>query len=57
MIGNYINKHELYRQYPLIREKYTKMNEIQNDSCVRNVMTVTPVLKIEREKWGANIII
>ena len=33
------------------------MNETDNASCVSNVMTVTPVLKIEREKWGANSII
>ena len=33
------------------------MNEIENYSYVRNVMTVTSVLNIEREKWGNNIIL
>ena len=29
------------------------MSEIENTSCVRNVMRVTPVSRIEREPWGA----
>ena len=33
------------------------MNEIWNASCVRNVMTVTPLFKIERETFDANSII
>ena len=42
-IGKYINKLELYRQCPPRRVKDTKMSEIKNNSCVRNVMRVTPV--------------
>ena len=45
-IGKYINKHELHQQCPPIRAKYTKMNDIDNSSYVRNIMTVTPVFKI-----------
>ena len=29
------------------------MSEIENTSCVRNVMRVTPVSGIEIEPWGA----
>ena len=47
-IVKYINKHELYRQYPDIRVKDTKMNEIEISLCVINVTTVTPVWNIER---------
>ena len=57
MIGKYVNKHELYRQFPPRRVKETNMNEIENSSCVINVMTVTPILEIEREKWDPNSIL
>ena len=50
-IGKYINKLELYRQCPPRRVKDTKMSEIENISCVRNVIRVTPVSGIEREPW------
>ena len=33
------------------------MSEIENTSCVRNVMRLTPVLGIEREPWGLACII
>ena len=33
------------------------MNYIENASCVREFMTVTTILKIEREKWGTKIIL
>ena len=47
MIGKYINKLELYRQCPTRRVKDKKMSEIENTSCVKNVMKVTPVYGIE----------
>ena len=48
-IWKYINKHELYRQYPPRRVKDKNMLEIEKTSCVRNFMQVTPVFGIERE--------
>ena len=33
------------------------MNEIDNESCVRNFMTVTSVFKIAIKIWGANSIL
>ena len=47
--GKYINKLELYIQWPPRRAKYTDMTEIENTSCVRSVMKVTIVDRIERE--------
>ena len=44
-IGKYINKMELYRQYPPRRVKDTKTSEIENTSHLWNVMT--PVSGIE----------
>ena len=37
--------------------KDTNISEIENTSCVRNVMKVTPVSGIEREPWGAACIL
>ena len=37
--------------------KYTKVFEIENTSCVKNVMRVTPVFGIYREPWGAACIL
>ena len=37
--------------------KYTNIYEIENISCVRNVMRVNPVYGIEREPWGAACIL
>ena len=45
-IGKYIDKHELYRQYSHRRVKDKNMFEIENTSCVRNVMKMTPVFGI-----------
>ena len=50
-IGKYINKLELYIQCPPRRVKDTKMYDIENTLCVRNVMRVTPVSGIEIEPW------
>ena len=33
------------------------MTEIENISCVRSVLKLTPVIRIERESWGAASII
>ena len=43
IIGKFINKQELYRQFPPRRVKDSNISEIENTSCVRNVMNVTPV--------------
>ena len=42
--GKFINKQELYIQCPPRRYKYSHISEIENTSCMRNVMNVTPVL-------------
>ena len=52
-IGKFIDKQELYRQCPPRRVKDSNISEIENTSCVRNVMKVTPVSGIERVAWGA----
>ena len=52
-IVRYIDKHELYRQCPPRKVKDTNISEIENTSCVRNVMKVNPVFGIEIEPWGA----
>ena len=44
---------EFYRQCPPIRVIDTKVIEIKNTSCVRSVMKVTPVSRIEIEHCGA----
>ena len=56
-IGKYINKLELYRQYPPRKVKDKKMSEIENTSCVKNVMRVSSVYGIEIEPWGVAIIL
>ena len=42
-IGKYTNKQEFYRQCPHRKLKDTNKSEIENTSCVRKVMKVTPV--------------
>ena len=56
-IVKYMNKHGLFRQCPPKIMKDKNINEIENYLCVRNVMIVTPVLNIERETWGACVIL
>ena len=56
-IGKYINKLELCKHFPPRRVKDTNMSDIENTSCVRNIMRVTPVTGIKIEPWGASIII
>ena len=56
-IGKFINKLELYRQCPPRGVNDSHISEIENSSCVRNVMNVTPVSVIERVAWGAASII
>ena len=46
-IGKFINKQELYRQCPPRRVKDSHISEIENSSCVRNIMNVTPVSGID----------
>ena len=46
-IGKYIKKKELYRQCPPRKVKDSNISEIENTSCVRNVIKVTPVSGIE----------
>ena len=55
-IGKYINKLESYNNFPPRRAKDTNMREIQNTLCVRSVMKVTPLFKIERVPLGASSI-
>ena len=47
-IGKYINKQELYRHFSPRKVKDSNISEIENISCVRNVMEVNPVSGIER---------
>ena len=56
-IGKYIDKQELYIQCLPRKVKDTNMSEIENTSCVRNVMKLNPVSVIEREPWGAAYIL
>ena len=42
-IGKYIDKQELYIQCLPRKVKDTNISEIENTSCVRNVMKLTPV--------------
>ena len=53
IIEKFINKQELYRQCPLRRVKDSHISEIENSSCVRNVMNMTLVSEIERVAWEA----
>ena len=46
-IGKFINKLELYRQCPPRRVKNSHISEIENSSCVINVMNVTTVPGID----------
>ena len=48
---------ELNRQLPPRKVKDTNISEIENTSCVRNVMEVNPVSGIERKPWGASCIL
>ena len=52
-IGKFINKQELYRQCPPRRVKNSHISEIEDSTCVRNVMNITPVSGIEEVAWGA----
>ena len=52
-IEKLINKQELYRQCPPRRVKDLNISEMENTSCVRNVLKVTPVSRIEQVAWGA----
>ena len=47
-IGKYIDKQELYRQCIPRKVKDTNISEIENSSCVKFFMKVTPVSGKER---------
>ena len=53
IIGKFTNKQELYRQCPPRRVKGSNISVMENTSCVRNFMKVTPVYEIEQVAWGA----
>ena len=46
IIGNFMNKQELCRQFPPRRVRDSNISEIENNSCVRNVMKVTPAFNL-----------
>ena len=52
-IGQRIDKFELYRQCPPRRANDTNMTELEKCDCVSYVMTIVPIIKIDREKMGA----
>ena len=41
----------------ILKQMLMLMTEIENISCVRSVIKVNPVIIIERESWGAAIIL
>ena len=43
----------MYRKCPPKQVKDTSMNNIDNESCVSSVVTFSPILEIEIEKWVA----
>ena len=45
-IGKYIDKYELYTQFPPRRLNDTNIYEIENASYVRNFIRVTPVFGV-----------
>ena len=55
-IRKFIDKQEIYRQFPPRRVKDSNISEIENTSCVRNVMDVTVVSGTERVPWGPAVI-
>ena len=47
---------EFYRQCTPIKVKDTKMKELEKCDCLSSVMTIAPILNIDREKMGAMMI-
>ena len=56
-VRRYIDKQEFYRQCPPRKVKDTNISEVENTSCVRNFMKVTPVSGKKIEPWGAACIL
>ena len=56
-IGQIIEKLEWYIQYPPRRAKDTKTKDLEKCDCLSSVMTIEPLLNIDREKMGAMRII
>ena len=56
-IGGKINKFELYRQCLPRNVKDTEIKDLKKCECVSYVMTIVPVLNIDREKMGAMVIL
>ena len=52
-IGGKFNKSELYIQCPYRRVKDTHIKQLEKCECVSSVMTIAPILNIDREKMGA----
>ena len=51
-IGGEINKSELYRQCLPRRVKYIEIKELEKCESVSSVMTISPLLNIDRSKIG-----
>ena len=56
-MGQKIDKLELYRQCLPRIVKDTYMAELEKCECVLSVITIAPVLNIDREKMGAMVIL
>ena len=52
IIGGGIDKSELYRQFLPVWVKDTEIIELGNFECVSSVITISPVLNIERNEMG-----
>ena len=50
MVGG-VEKLELYQQCPPRRLRDTHMTKLEKCKCVSSVTTITPIMKLEREKW------
>ena len=55
-IGGKMDKFELYRQCPPRRVKDTKIKDLEKFECVSSVMTIAPVLIIDRKMGTLGII-
>ena len=57
IIGGGMDKSGLYRQCLPITVKDTEIKELEKCECVSSVMTIAPVLKIDRSKMGTLVIL
>ena len=51
LICQRIDKLKFYRHCPPIRVNVINMTELEKCDCVSSVMTIAPLLNIDREKW------